>query len=209
MSKLNYSKFRGIAAIICGFLTAIFWFLHPASADPTAPHDSEFWDAIQSGRYSGVNALFILILLFNLFALTGFYAQNREKGGYLAFFGFLLAFIGTSLFVGAGIFQAFVAPVLAKAENTRSLLEQSGPLLNGPLGAIFASTGMIFALGYILMAVSMLRTKVFTTLGAVLLFSAPILGLSPLMPLPVRIVGCLAYGAAHIILGRQLIKPAI
>jgi hypothetical protein len=197
----------GIAAILCGVLTAVFWLLHPSAADPKAAHDAAFFSTMQTGTYTGVNGMFVAILVLCLFGLVGMYAKQVERAGVLGLVGFALSFVGTALFIGAGVFQAFVAPTLAASEATRTLLEPDGPLFKGPLTALFAGAGMAFALGFVLFAIAMLRAKLLPRWPAILLIpSSPILGLSPAMPLVARAIGSLVFGVAFAWLGWALYR---
>ncbi len=178
----------GLANILAGLGTALYWFLHPGL------------DAVVSRRWMMVNAMFVGTLVLTLLGLIGLYGRQSEKSGALGFIGFLLSFISTSLFVGAGIFDAFINPVLT--ERARELVDPKGPLMGGPMGVVFAITGVCFALGFILFAIATIRAKVFPALAAVmLLLGAPVLGLSPLMPVIVRWIACVVFGAANMWLG--------
>jgi hypothetical protein len=98
------------------------------------------------------------------------------------------------------VFDAFINPVLT--ERAKDLVDVKGPLLGGPMGILFAITGVCFAIGFVLFAVATMRAKVFPLVAAVLLLlGAPVLGLSPLMPVIARTIACLLFGAANIWLG--------
>ena len=138
MSIEKLVRLSGIAALLCGLATVLFWFLHPSAADPQAPHDAAFFAAVQEPRFQAVFLLFTTLILLSL----------------------------------------------------------------GLLGALFAGTGLSFAAGYLLLGIAMLRTQVFPKGAAILLMlGAPVLGLSPLMPLWARIVGCIFWGSGNIWLG--------
>lgn len=194
-----------VAAAGCGLLTVLFWFLHPSAGDPHAPHDAAYWAALASGRFMAVNVSFLCILLLSLFALLGAYVRLMTRAGTLGALGFVLAFVGTALFIGAGFFQGFIMPALGADPATRPLLEMSGPLLGGPLGQAFAGGGMIFAAGYVLFGIAVARSRVLPAgVGLLWALSSPILGLSPLMPLWARTLGSVAWGLANLWLGVAL-----
>lgn len=197
------------ASVLCGVLTVIFWVLHPLAADPGAARDEAFFRAVQSGRYAAVNGMFLVIILAAQLALVGFHLRQARAAGALGRAGFGLAFVGTGLFIGPGVFQALVAPALAAQEATRPLLEPTGSLLGGPLGALFAAGGLTFALGLVLFGAAIVRADVLPRwAGVCLIAGSPVLGLSPLMPLAARLVGCALYGAAHVGLGLALFRAA-
>jgi hypothetical protein len=210
MHRETLIRASGLAAIICGGLTILFWLLHPVAGDPSASHNDAYWQALTSGRYAAVNASFLVIIVTSLLALPGVYARQHDAAGRYGFAGYVLAFIGTALFIGPGVFQAFVAPVLAADPATRPLLEQSGPLLSSPLAAVFAGGGMTFALGYILFGISIARAgRLPRAAGVMLALSSPILGLSPLMPLWARATGSAIWGLANLWLGYVLMSASV
>lgn len=209
MHQETLIRAAGLAAIICGALTLLFWLLHPVAGDPSAPHNDAYWQTLTSGRYAAVNTSFLVIILTSLLALPGFYARQHDAAGRYGFVGYVLAFVGTALFIGPGVFQAFVAPVLAADSATRPLLEQSGPLLSSPLSAVFAGGGMVFALGYILFGISIARAgRLPRAAGVMLALSSPILGLSPLMPLWARAAGSATWGLANVWIGYVLMSTS-
>lgn len=202
MSTNKLIRLSGIAAMLCGLATAVFWFVHPSAADPRAVHDAAFFAAVQSPAFVSVFLLFVALILASLLALIGYYVRLFATSGIAGLISFLVAFVGTAMFLASGVFQCGVAPVLARSPATRLLLEPAGPLLGGILGLLFAGTGCTFALGYLLLGITMLRTGVFPGWAAVLLMlGAPVLGLSPLMPLWARVLGCLCWGAGNLWLG--------
>ncbi|HEX9941227.1 MAG TPA: hypothetical protein VGG03_04365 [Thermoanaerobaculia bacterium] len=194
MSRTNLFRWSGLANIVAGVLTALFWFVHPGLDDPR--------NALL-GRWMYVNTGFITLIVLLLWGLTGLYLRQVERSGLLGFLGYVLGFIGLALFVGLGTFDAYVVPVLTA--DASSLLGDTGALMQGALGKYAPITGLTFALGYVLFGIATFRAGVFPRWAAVLLaLSAPILGMSPLMPAAVRLVGCIIYGVANIALGYSL-----
>ena len=131
-------RLSGLAAVLCGLATVIFWLIHPLAADPKAPHDAAFFEALQGARFPAVFLLFVALLLLSLVALVGYYCRLHRVGGLVGLCGFLLSLGGTAMFIASGVFQCGVAPVLAGSAATRGLLAPDGPLLGGLLGMLFA-----------------------------------------------------------------------
>ena len=69
----------GLANILAGLGTALYWFLHPGL------------DAVVSRRWMMVNAMFVGTLIMTLIGLIGLYGRQSEKSGVLGFIGFLLS----------------------------------------------------------------------------------------------------------------------
>jgi hypothetical protein len=194
MSRTSLFRWSGLANVVAGVLTALFWFVHPGLGDPR--------NALL-GRWMYVNTGFILLIVLLLWGLTGLYLAQAERSGGLGFAGYVLAFIGLALFVGLGAFDAYIVPVLTA--DASGLLGDTGALMRGALGKYAMTTGLTFALGYVLFGIATFRSGLFPRwAAAALALSAPILGMSPLMPATVRLVGCVIYGAANVALGYTL-----
>lgn len=210
MSGNTLLRFTGAASLVCGLITLPFWLLHPVAGDPHAPRDAAYWAAVQSARYMATNAMFIAILVLCLLALIGVAVRMSRRTGAPTLLMAVLAFTGTAMFVGAGCYQAFVLPALAADPATRSLLADTGPLLGGPMGAAFAVGGMLFAIGYVGLGLSILRSGAFPrAIGLMLVLSSWILGLSPLMPLAPRAIGTMTWAVAHVWIGLCLLRGRI
>jgi hypothetical protein len=194
MSSANLFRWSGLANVVAGVMTALFWFVHPGLDDPR--------NALL-GRWMYANTGFITLIVLLMWGLTGLYLYQSGKSGGLGLAGYVLGFIGLALFVGLGTFDAYVVPVLTA--DASGLLGDTGALMQGALGKYAMTTGLTFALGYVLFGIASFRSGLFPRWAAACLaLSAPILGMSPLMPAPVRLVGCIIYGAANAALGWTL-----
>ncbi|MBI5133220.1 MAG: hypothetical protein HZA83_00765 [Thaumarchaeota archaeon] len=187
-------KLTGIAAMLAGFFTAIFWFIHP---DPSLANIS----ARLSPTWTPVYVLFILVLLLTIFSLFGFFARQLGGMRLLGTIGFVLAVAGTSLFISAGAFDAFVTPVLAANPATIGLVGVDSALFTS-VAPLFMIGGLSFATGFILFGYATFRLKILPQVPALMLIlGSPILGMSPLMPTIARTIGSIVFGAAMIWLG--------
>lgn len=190
-------KWSGVAAIITGLLTIIFWFIHPdPSLTDIAARTTEQW------RFA--YTLFITLIILNLFALIGMYVRQMNERRVLNFLGFFLSFIGTAIFVGAGVIDGYVSSVLALDPITIPLIGMEGPLFEA-VGPLFLVGGISFALGFILFGLAiLLGSRLPRWSGLLLIVSAPILGMSPMMPELARTIGSVIYGIAFVWIGVSL-----
>jgi hypothetical protein len=131
----------------------------------------ETWPAI-SAIQSGLTLLAGLLLLVGL---AGLYFRQSEDGGLLGVVGFLVAFYGTVMAVGAFWADAFVAPSLA-GEELR-VLDAAPPTA---LAAGFTLSYGSVALGWLLFGWSTLRTGLYPRLASVLLIIGAALTWLPL-----------------------------
>ena len=187
-------RWGGPANIVSGAITAVFWFVHPGRDGLSAE---------TAGRWMAVNGSFILVLVACLLGLVALYARQHAQVGTLGALGFLAAFVGSALFIGAGTLDTFVAPVLHA--EAPALLALDGPLFGGPIGGLFGAAGMLFGLGFVAFGVATARGGVLPAIPAVMVaLGSPILGLSPLMPWGARVVGCALFGVGSVWLGWML-----
>jgi hypothetical protein len=150
-----------------------------------------------------VNVMFGMGALLGLFGLIVIY--NRVAADGLALLGFVLSFSGTAVFVGAALaFQAFVLPAIGASSAAKTLLDPNGPLMSmsSPLTLIFLITGAGFAVGFILLAVAIWRTKSLPPWGGVLgAVGAPLLAFTPPLPSIALNVGGVLFGVGVAWLG--------
>jgi hypothetical protein len=104
-------------------------------------------------------------LMLMLLGFVGLYARQAEAAGWAGLLGFLTAFFGTSLFVGAAWENAFTPPVLATVAP--AVLEIHP--IPSPLGEAFFLSSVVFALGLVLFGVATLLARELPRGGAMLL----------------------------------------
>jgi hypothetical protein len=114
----------------------------------------------------------ILLLL----AFVGVYARQAAVAGGFGLIGFLVAFVGGVMFVGAGWANAFTAPVVARAAPT--LLQGFPP---SPLGEALLYSAWLFAAGLVLFGITVVKAGVLPSIGGWLLVVGGVL--SRVMPI--------------------------
>ena len=124
--------------------------------------------------------------------------------------GFLLAFVGTAMFVGTGMITAFVWPVIS--ETNPGFVDAEGPMFEDPLTQFAVQATYAFLIiGFVTLAVATFRAGVFARWSAVLLavgivlFGVPV---DPVGPVPwfVRIAGGFVFGFALVALGAGVMR---
>ncbi len=126
----------------------------------------EAWPAV-SAVQSGLTLLAGLLLLVGL---AGLYFRQSEDSGLLSVVGFLVAFYGTVMAVGAFWADAFITP--SSAGEELRFLEAAPPTA---LAAGFTLSYGFVALGWLLFGWSMLRTGLYPRQASVLLMIGAVL----------------------------------
>ena len=196
LSPREVLRWSGLANIAAGILVATFLVLHPER------HTS----LVLGGAYEILHLTGVLSVILALLGLVGLYAIHVDKGGYLGFAGFLLAFAGTTLRGAVAFFDGFMVPILAA--HVPELLPDLRGAFPWPAIAVFPLTSATFILGFLLFGIMLLRVDLLPHPGAILIMlGAPLLGLGPLsLPLIVPQAGSLLFGAGQIWLGAALWK---
>lgn len=201
MSQTQALRACGGLLIVGGICLALFLIVHPYG-EVAGAH------VAHQRRWIPAHSFHFLGALFTLFGLIGLYLYQFERSGKLGLAGFILAFIGTAMFVGTGMITAFVWPVIA--EHDPGFVAEDGPMFKDALtsGATLL-TYVFLGIGYIVFAIAMLRARTmpppacWLLMVGVVLFSVPV---EPVGPVPwfVRFSGAVVFGAALAWLGVAL-----
>jgi len=159
-------------------------------------------------RWQTAHTLHFTGALFALFGLVGIYAHERMRAGPLGFVGFVLAFIGTAMFVGTGMITAFIWPMIAV--HAPDVVEAGGAIFQGPVSVFaFLLTAVTASVGYFVFGIATLRAGVFPRTVTVMLMLGALLGMLP--PHPVGwlpwvwlVLGTVLYGVALVWFGSIL-----
>jgi hypothetical protein len=185
-------KWSGLLLGLAGIGIDVVVLLHP---------DETVEGAITSSRWALVHMLAVPVLLLAPFGLMGLHAQRASQTGALGLAGFVLLFAGTTMFVAIAILEGFVVPEIAQS-TAASLLEESGPLMAGPLGTLFLLVQASFSLGAILYGAAIFQAGAPTKwAGALLLVGGPLVAFAPPLPYALVLLGGVLLGASWLWLG--------
>lgn len=198
MPATRLNAFYGVSFLAAGVCVALWGLVHPwgtvAGAEVARSHE---WAASHTFHFAGG--------LLGCIGLLGL-AHRQGASSALERAGYFVAFAGTVLYTGTGIFTAFVWPLLA--ERAPAMVELSGPFFSSP-HPILAVTKITFSLGFILLAVTLARAGVLArwaaaaaVMGALLLVPPPY----PLTPFPWVIfpLGSVLLGIGMAAIGRAV-----
>ena len=165
MSSSNLVRWAGMAALVSGVLSAIGDLL-------SLGVDLESAGSATTVSYAVVFLLYLLGGGLLLLGLVGFYASQSGAAGVLGLIGFLVAFLGTTLFSGALWFELFITP---------SLATQAPDLAEAELGlAGFILSFLLVIIGWLLFGVATLRARVYPRPAAVLLVVGAVVSFAPI-----------------------------
>jgi uncharacterized membrane protein YciS (DUF1049 family) len=159
----NPVRWGGLAALLAGGLLVVsdFLRLYIDLADPGLFGSIFVFD--------GVLGLLLAVLVH--LGLVGLYARQAGVAGTIGLVGFVLAFIGVSLSMGASFVDAFVKPAVWPWEDPEYFERTIASL------AIFAPG---FVLGWVLFGVATLKARIYPRAAAWLLIAGALILLLPL-----------------------------
>ncbi len=177
MSTTKINSLCGLALMLAGVSVALWPLTHPWGSVAGA-------DIGRSGQWMVAHTFHFLAALFGLLGLLGLVEREVKTARAFERVAFLLAFVGTILFAGSGVFTAFLWPVLAR--NAPALTELQGPFFSPPHPLILVTT-ISYSLGYILLGIALVRAHALAQWGAIALVLGAFLLMippAPLSPLP-------------------------
>ena len=191
MNRLNLARVGGgLAAILGGLLIVV-------AAIVGLFVDFDNVAVAATGSYILFAILSLLGAILVLGALVGLYARQSEQAGALGLLGFLVAFLGTALAVGAFWAITFTEPAFAQVAP--ELLAQGPP---GWLNFGFTLSFALTALGWLLFGVATLRAGVYPRAAAILLIVGALISLVPLPLTEVILAVAIAWLGLELFRGR-------
>lgn len=194
-------RWSGLAAIAAGLIFAGIQPIHPP--DVLASVTTNLWTIIIG--------LKLAMCLFFLVGVTGLYARQAEKAGWLGFAGFALLTISFWLQTAFVFAELFILPVLAT--STPAFIDSYLGVVNGHpgemnIGALVPAYGVLgicYLLGGLLFGVATVRAAVLPRWPAILLaVAAVITPAAALLPHALQRYAAVPMGIALIWLGYSL-----
>lgn len=194
-------RWSGLAAIAAGIIFAGIQPIHPP--DVLASVTTSAWVIITSLKL----AMCFLLLI----GITGIYARQAEKAGWLGFVSFALFGIGWALQSGFVFAEVFILPPLATAapqfiDSFLGIVNGTpGTMKIGALVSAFTAVGLLYLLGGLTFGISTVRAGVLPRRPAMLLaVTALLTPAAALLPHQLQRLAAVPMGIALIWLGYSL-----
>ena len=179
----NLIRASGPAAVIAGLSYAFVGVFHPPNilASVTTP----VWLL--------VHVLAMGTSIFGMLGLTGIYARQAEKSGWLGLAGYLLLNFWLAIILGFTFVEVFILPALATiapsfVEGWLGMFNGTPSAINlGALSTVWTITGPLYILGGILFGIATFRARILPRWAGVLLAAGTAMGpLAALLPLDLQ-----------------------
>jgi hypothetical protein len=173
----NLIRWSGLAAVVAGIIFAGIQPIHPP--DTVA--------SVTTGAWAVITPLKTAMAFLFLVGLTGLYARQVKKAGWLGLAGFTLLSVCWALELAFIFAEAFIMPVLAATAPQfvdgflGTAAGRASEVNLGTLPALFAAVGILYMLGGLLFGIATFRAGILPRWAAVLLAAAS--ALTPLAAL--------------------------
>ena len=200
MSGNKLIKWSGCLTALGGICMAAYMLVHPWAQRTGDIATTAQWFVSHSFHLVGA---FLLML-----GLFGLYLRQQEETGKPGLFSFLVAYLGTALFVGTGVTSAFLWP--AVADQAPSFVADGGGMFTHwmALGPILAAR-IFLVLGYVWFGFVSFRAGVLPRGGSLLVMVGVVamnLPTQPVGPVPwvVSVIGGVVFCLGLVSWGRAL-----
>ena len=173
----------GPAAIVGGLSYALVGVFHPPN----------ILTSVTTPAWLLVHVLAMSTSIFGLLGLTGIYARQAEKSGWLGLAGYLLLNFWLAIILGFTFVEVFILPALASiapafVDAWLGMFNGTTSEINlGALSTVWTITGPLYILGGILFGIATFRARVLSRWAGVLLAAGTAMGpLAAFLPLDLQ-----------------------
>jgi len=175
----NVLRGAGLSAVIAGACYVLVGILHPANVP----------SSVTTTRWEVVHVLACAMCFFGVVGLSGLYARQAAKTGWLGLAGYLMLELWLVLIMGFSFVEAFVLPHVAS--TSPALVQAWMGMFNGPAGTfdlgvlptVWTLTGPVYIIGGLLFGTATFRAGVLPRwAGALLALSTLLAPLAALLP---------------------------
>ena len=195
----NLIRWAGLSAMAAGIIFVVVQMIHPSS----------ILSSVTTDAWANVHFLSIAMCLFGLYGITGLYARQSDKAGWLGLVGYLLLSLWFAITAPFLFVEAFIEPLVATTapkfvESLLALVNGSAGEVNlGLFATLYSLTALLYMLGGVLFGVATFRARILPRWAGILLaVGAPsaiafsLLGFERLAAIPVGIaLAWLGYAA--------------
>ena len=178
-SSDNLLRLAGLAALLAGICYVLVGVFHPANVAAS----------VTTTRWQVVHVLACAMCFFGLLGMSGLYARQAVKTGWVGLAGYLLLSLWLTLVMGFSFVEAFVLPHVAS--TVPAFVRSWMGMFNGPAGTfdlgvlptIWTSTAFMYIGGGLLFGIATFRAGILPRwAGALLALSVALAPVAVLLP---------------------------
>lgn len=164
----NLIRAAGLSAMVAGTIFAVIQPIHPP----------DVLASVTTSAFIIITSFKAAMSIFGMIGITGLYARQVEKTGWLGLAGYLLLTIFYAIQMCYSFAEPTLLPLLAKVAPTfvDSVMAMSrgvaGPMDLGAFAVVFNILPVLYLLGLLLFGIAIFRARILSRWAAVLLASS-------------------------------------
>jgi hypothetical protein len=197
----NLIRLAGLSAMVAGILFLVVQMIHPP----------QLLSFVTTNTWTIVHYLTIVMCLFGLLGITGIYARQVEKAGWLGLAGYLLFSLFLALTMAFIFVEAFIMPILTIespkfVEGLLAIVSGAASEVNlGALPTLWLFSGLLYMFSTLIFGIATLRAGILSRRAAiVLIFAAPVAIVSSMLPHEFQRIAAVPFGVGLAWLGYAL-----
>ena len=170
----NLIRAAGLSAVVAGTIFAAILPIHPP----------DVFASVNTSAFIIITSLKTVMSIFGLLGITGLYARQVEKTGWLGLAGYLLLTIFFAVQMCFSFIEPTILPLLtsiapAFVESTLAMASGVAGSMNlGALTTVYSLASILYLLGLLLFGIAMFRARILPRWAAALLaLSGPLAGI--------------------------------
>lgn len=201
ITESKLMRLAGLSALLAGLCYVLVGLFHPPNA----------FASVTTTTWVIVHILACAMCFFALLGLTGIYARQAEKSGWLGLVGFVMLSLWFAIVLGYSFIEVFILPSFATAlpafvNSWMGMLNSTASEMNlGVLPTLWTLAGPLYLLGGLLFGIATFRAGLLPRWAGVLLAAGTILApVAAFLPLDLQPKIAVPVGLALVWLGYAL-----
>jgi hypothetical protein len=201
MNTRNLIRWSGLAAMVAGIIFAVIQPIHP----------DDVVSSVTTSTWAIITTLKTVMCFLFLLGITGIYARQAEKAGWIGLAGFLLFSFSWWLQTAYVFAETFILPLLASTvpefvDGMLGIAAGRGSEVNlGALPLLYGALGIAYMLGGLLLGIATFRAGILPRwAGALLAITAVLTPAAALIPHNIQRLAAVPMGLAVAWLGYAL-----
>ena len=195
-------RWAGLSAMVAGIIFVVIQPIHPP----------DVLASVTTSAFIIITSFKTVMSIFGLLGITGLYARQVEKTGWLGLAGYLLLTIFYAVQMCFSVAEPLILPLLVPVAPTfvESVMGMSsgagGPMSLGAFEVVFHILSVLYLLGLLLFGIATFHARILSRWAAVLLASSgPIAIIMSLLPHQIARLAAVPMGIALVWLGFSLL----
>lgn len=208
MNIFAIQRLGGISIIVGSILLTV-WVILWTSLIPISSIAKDFSILILNPNWIWVTSIVFTSTILMIFGFTAVYSKIYKCTGYSGLLGFIFIVLAYILQTALTSWELFLYPVIAQNASSVFLLREKVILFSSEFVIFRTSLGISIFLGVLLFCISIIRSKEFSTISALLILIGSVFyAISPMLNVSIEILSIIMLSSGCFLLGKKLLSSS-